>query len=117
MPFENIYDLYNDTLDADKPLVDQVITEIKSEIETKTLENLEYSFDFDLRAFEYLDEDDEPITPENKQLIRIRDQVQFILRAIGIRCSIPRITSEEGDIILSIKWFIRNDREFMKTYY
>lgn len=117
MPFSNIYDLYNQTLLTDKPFVDSVMTELKTQIEIKTDENIEYVINFNLSAF-FL-----PSILEYKQVLRIRDQVQFQLRAIGIRCTIsPRpfpqtVISTSSDIHLNITWIIRDNREFMKSYY
>ena len=117
MPFDNIYDLYNQTLLADKPFVASVITQLKSQIETKTAQNIDYLISFNLSTFLL------PTVTEYKQVLRIRDQVQFYLRAIGIRCTIsPRpfpqtLVSISSDIYLNVSWIIRDNREFMKSYY
>ncbi|MEO6302524.1 MAG: hypothetical protein ABIP51_05070 [Bacteroidia bacterium] len=112
MPFQNIYELYNDVLAADKPFVDTCITEIKTEIETRTTANTDFFFDYDATTAL------SSVPDLNK--MRILDQVQFILRSIGIRCTfnVSGVTSLNSySFILHIEWFIRNRREFMKTYY
>lgn len=117
MAFSNIHDLYNQTLLADKPFVDLVMTELKTQVETKTAENVDYLINFNLTAF-FL-----PSIINYKQILRIRDQVQFQLRTIGIRCTIsPRpffqtVIPTSFDIHLNVNWIIRDNREFMKSYY
>lgn len=102
MAINNIYDIYNSVLQADKPLVDQCMAEIKTQIETITAADEPYTFQYDLDV--KLPES----TIQQKQ--RIRDQLIYQLRCIGIRCT--------GDyFLLTITWFVRNDREFMKAYY
>jgi hypothetical protein len=103
MAFNNIYDLYNTVLEDDKPLVDTCMAEIKTQIETITAANDPFTFDYDLDV-------KLSNTVELVQKKRIRDQIIFQLRTIGIRCT--------GDYLkLTIFWFIRDDREFMKSYY
>lgn len=103
MAWNNITDLYNSTLEDDKPIVDNIILAIKTQIETNTDTNGDHFFDYDMN--------DVLTTEEDVQIGRIRDQVIFILRAIGIRVQIIDPTK------LHIEWLIRDNREFMKQYY
>lgn len=103
MAWNNIYDLYNSTLDDDKTLVDLIISEIKTEIENRTDNNLEFSFEYDMSTI--------LTSSPDIQVDRIRDNIVFYLRNIGIRCQITDVKK------LLIEWIIRENREFMKAYY
>lgn len=126
MAWDTIYDLFNSTLEADKPLVTQVLTDIKGQIEQKTADNDIKEFTFNMSDFIFKDGNNAEIIVEAKQLDRIRDQVQFTLRSVGIRCRIPFFSptnqfnlnyQNAGNVVFYISWEIRDDREFMKQYY
>ena len=123
MAIDNVYDLYNATLAADKPTVDAIVAAIKVELEAKIGEE-ENVFDFEL-------------TPHfdgiaDGAVNRITDMVIRILRNAGIRAMImvsPTNTDTGLAIIspyfnnfgtpythLRITWYTRNAQEFMKTY-
>lgn len=104
MSWNNIYDLYNDVLVADKALVDTIMAEIKAEIENRTDNNLEFTFTYELNDAFVAGE----LPP---QKARVADQIIFMLRAIGIGVTVS------GNTTLTITWRIRADREFMKSYY
>lgn len=104
MAWNNIYDLYNSVLVADKVLVDAILAEIKDEIENRTDNNLAFTFTYDLNDAFTSGE----LAPQKS---RVADQIIFMLRAIGIGVTIS------GDTSLTITWRIRDDREFMKSYY
>lgn len=128
MAFTDIYDLYNQRLTADQPYVDSCVSAIKTQIETYTNTYQLFYFDFDLTdLIGSLDVDTQ---------IRIKDQIIFTLKNIGIRCYLlyTGVTNTPGtpnyqpyainfnskyitvSLLLHVEWFIRNDREFMKAY-
>ena len=112
MPFQNIYELYNNVLVEDKPFVDSCILAIKTEIEARIAANTDFFFNYDATT--------SLASLTDMQKMRILDQVQFTLRSIGIRCSFNAnsvISYGSFSSIFYIEWFIRNRREFMKTYY
>lgn len=120
--FDDIQDLYNQTLVQDKQYVDEVIAEIKAAIKLK----------IDASAEPILEYNSEPILGvlEPVQQDRIRDQVIMQLRNMGIRVNaggvgfyIPYIpagsiepTPNSINFIFIITWLIRDHREFMKAY-
>jgi hypothetical protein len=124
MAWDQIYDLYNSSLEADKFLSDQALAEIKSQIETITAANQPFSLSIDLYTFPFVDANNNPVIPQLDQMVRIADLIQFSLRSIGIRCSaplpqylFPYSTPTITNMILFIEWFLRDDREYMKQYY
>jgi len=112
MSWDNITDLYNSSLEADKPFVDSIISEIKDEIENRTTNNLDFFFDYDPSPH---------LTGiEEEQIRRIIDQVQYTLRIMGVRCKFngsPIIPPTTQSYNLNISWYIRHHREFMRGYY
>lgn len=103
MAFNNIYDLYNQTLETDQPLVDECITAVKTEIENRVTNNLEFNFEFDFETI--------LTTQEDVVKNRVKYAVQEYFRKIGIRFYSP-----SDSYVYTVEWFIRNKREFMKAY-
>ena len=117
--FDNIKDLYNQTLLLDKTYVDNVMREIKAEIFTRVNAN-------NLQYFEY---NTQPLLGalEAIQQLRIKDQIILQLRDMGIRVSSRSLlyapwlfplqaTPQITNYILPISWTIRDAREYMKSY-
>lgn len=121
MPVENIYDMYNQYLTQDQPVVDAMVTAILAEINNVITNNLEPKFNFVVTPYlENLDMNSKT---------RIIDQVIFYFRNNGIRCYInnPSFTDPYAYAVnynrigaefteLTISWTIRSSREYMKTY-
>jgi hypothetical protein len=131
MPFpEDIYDLYNTQLTTDQPYVDTCVSAIKTQIASTVAANGVYDFNFDLTP--YIGSLDIP------SQIRIKDRIIFTFRAIGIGCFLlwtgtaqtPNITSSSyqpwginfnsqyitTSLVVKVRWFVRNDTEFGKSY-
>jgi hypothetical protein len=110
MAWNNIYDLYNDVLLADKPLVDAIIAEIKDEIETRTTANQDFFFDYDPTVI--------LAGLEEEKITRVLEQVQFYFRTIGIRCLYnPPVVPSTTTYTVHVEWFIRHKRQYMKSYF
>lgn len=121
----NIYELYNQTLNDDKPLVDLIVESVKIELTVKVGESINEFFYHLAPHFEDLS-----IIQAN----RITDQVIALLRDAGIRCQLrgtPLMDVEDPGYqffhpyfnglntkpeYLFIIWHIREAREFMKSY-
>lgn len=128
--YTSIYDRYNERLTADQPYVDTCIIAIQNQIDTTIANNEVYDFNFDLTP--YIG------TLDINTQIRIKDRVIFIFRNLGIGCfilytgsqSTPNITSTNAvnfatnfnsqyisvSLVLKIRWFVRQDTEFAKSY-
>jgi hypothetical protein len=123
---ENIYDIYNKQLELDAPFVTACIAAIKAEISNRVTNQSESRFQQDLQ----------PLIGELEagQQNRIKDQVIYQLRMLGIRAYLIYVQVASGTTnnyiysanfnstfitnsnILMIEWNTRNDREFMKAY-
>lgn len=124
MSWNTIFDLYNETVIADAPYVAQALSFIKDQIETNTTQGLEYKFLFDIAAFSFLDNGNNVVTLTPKQIDRLRDQIQFTLRNLGIHALSPYFSPSNQynlsflpSTTLSIEWHVRDEREYMKQYY
>lgn len=126
---QDIYDLYNERLTADQSYVDSCVTAIKAQIATTVSNNEVYDFNFDLTP--YIG------TLDLASQIRIKDRIIYTFRVIGIGCfilysanQVPNVTSSNvqpfainfnsqyitNSLVLKIRWFVRNDTEFAKSY-
>jgi hypothetical protein len=128
--YSSIYDRYNAILASDQPYVDTCVTAIQAQIDTTIAAKQKFSFPFDLSP--YIGSIDQA------SQIRIKDRIIFTFRELGIGCfilytgtmSIPNVTSSNTQpfainfnseyintsLVLLIRWFIRNDTEFGKSY-
>lgn len=124
-PIDNVFDIYNETFNKDKPTVDQIVEEIKAELEIKIGEEVN-QFAYHLV----------PIIGEMPQLQqnRIVDRVMCILRDAGIRVQLRGSNLDDSDFndinffypyfngintkyeYLHITWYSRNGQEYMKSY-
>ncbi len=77
MSFNNVSDLYNATLEAEQPLVDLIVNNIKSKVEESIALGEENVFNFDTNIF---------LDGQNKYVKdRVIDQVIRALKSVGIR--------------------------------
>lgn len=126
----SIYDRYNERLTADQSYVETCVNAIQTQITNTVSSNGTYDFDFDLTP--YIG------TIDLASQIRIKDRIIFTFRNLGIGCFIlysgtantPNVTSSNGQpyainfnsqyistsLVLKIRWFVRNDTEFGKSY-
>jgi hypothetical protein len=106
--FTNIYDIYNQMIELDKPYVDSCIDAIKLQISDAIddVEIEEYAFDFD---FDNTSIKDLPAIQKD----RIKGRVQYYMRAIGVQ-----FYSLSNSYIYHVGWLKnnRNPSEFMKAY-
>ena len=106
MPFNSIHEIYNQQLLLDKPYVDSCVEHIKEEIETNVVENVMY---FTVNLSSLLEE----LTTIQK--LRIKDQVIYLFRNMGIRVYAAGNTLESD--IFNVAILPRNNKhEFMKAY-
>lgn len=128
--YTSIYDRYNERLTADQSYVDGCINAIQNQIDLTIANNEVYDFNFDLTP--YIG------TLDINTQIRVKDRVIFIFRNLGIGCfilytgsqSTPNVTSTNVvnfatnfnsqyisvSLVLKIRWFVRQDTEFAKSY-
>lgn len=120
----DIYELYNERLIADQPFVDTIIASIKFEMYYNIQEGLDYWFLYD--ADEWL------INQDNKQKVRVIDQVIKHFRSRGIRVYIDNTfkfnydttqitgagfnTGTAPNTVMRVEWIVRNGQEYMKAY-
>lgn len=119
--FSDIKDLYNQVLLLDKTYVDVCVAEIKAEIMLRVNSIDEPFFYYNcfpvIGALEVLQQD------------RIKDQITFQLRNLGIRVNLPPyivaslnypatvpIPTDVEFYKIGISWEIREKREYMKNY-
>lgn len=128
--YTSIYDRYNISLTTDQPHVDDCMNAIQSQMDSTIAQNLPSYFDFDLTPFIG--------TLDIPSQIRIKDRIIFNFRTLGIGCfimfsgtvNVPNVTSTNSvsyainfnsqyistSLVLRIRWFVRNDTEFGKSY-
>lgn len=127
MAIDNSFDIYNATFNADKDIVESIVSAIKEQLETAIAEGTS-TFDFETSSYT----EDLPAVQRN----RINDRVICILRDGGIRArmkgtpslltpdpstSYPQYTPYFNNLmndltLMTITWYSRNDQEYMKTY-
>ena len=121
MPVNNSYDIYNATLNADKPTVDVIIEAIINELNINIQNNIS-TFEFDIAPY--------TLDMTIVQINRIMDRVIAILRDKGIKVRLnitptsviyPNYNGYFNSMsssytLLTISWYTRNSQEFMKTY-
>lgn len=111
--------LYNATLKNDKQYIDQCVVAISSEIQNHIDNELDPSFNIDLTSILG--------TLSVQQQNRIKDEIIYHFRNLGIRVVssylyVPSVVetnnndSLNADLTLHVSWFIRDAREYMKTY-
>lgn len=123
-----IYELYNERLVADQPIIDCIVASIKFEIWYRISEGfMEYRFLYDTNEWLFLS--------DQNQKLRVIDGVIRYFRARGIRSYLQNYQNFNQVVqggtplpgtyfnyptnlstVLCIEWFVRQGQEYMKAY-
>lgn len=124
----SIYELYNERLVADQPIIDCIVASIKFQMWYQIQEGFApYNFQYDTNEWLFLS--------DQNQKLRVIDSVILYFRSRGIRCYLNNYqkfnqTTNGGSPLpgayfnyptsmtttLYVEWFVRQGQEYMKAY-